>query len=547
MQRAINPITAGGAAAIAALVALLGILTASPAGARDTTQPRPNVIVVMTDDQTVAQLNSEFMPKTLRLLGGENGTQFTRSYVSAPLCCPSRAGLLTGQYPHNNGVADNEPGYPGLRHKDETLFTWLNDAGYRVGHAGRFLLNYDRFSTAPAGLYGGPLPAAPAPPGVDDWFGFKSGFTYYFSAPFSDNGAPITTAAKRSGYATRVISANATSFINESAPSPDPFFLWIGHLAPHSTNVQPRGDCGQGVPLPEPGTYGPYKHAELPDPPSFGEKANRDKPPWVQSRPPLRPRQVRDLTRSWRCAAATLTSVDRSVAHLVRQLESLGELDDTAILFTSDNGYFYGEHRIVLEKIYPYEEAWNVPLLARIPPAYLGGAETPAKVRSTVSNVDLTATILDLADAPPCVADGRCQPIDGRSVLPLLGAPGAPWPADRAVLAQIGNRACGVIPEEGSGLKNFYDAIRTSRYMYAEINRVDPDTGKCDRPAYELYDLKRDPYQLRNRAVNPLRKVPAALQTTLAQRLHALARCAGAAGRDAPQPGSDYDVRPLCE
>ena len=344
-----------------------------------------------------------------------------------------------------------------------------------------------------------------------------------------------------------MINSQATDFVTQAAPSPQPFFLWVAHLAPHSTNLQPRGDCGGGVPLPEPGTYRPYADEPLPKPPSFGEEKNRDKPTWVESRPPLRKRQIADLTRSWRCALATLTTVDRGVASLLRTLRKAGELDDTAVFFTSDNGYYYGEHRIVLEKIYPYEEAWRVPLLARIPPAYLGGAESPPEVKKNVSNLDLTATILDLAEARPCVADGRCATIDGRSFLPLLGGAGPEWPTDRAVLAQIGNRACGIIPKPGSGLKNFYDAIRTRRYMYAEVNRVNPLTGECNRPEFELYDLKSDPDQLRNKAVNPAVKTPSPLQVSLAQRLSALVRCAGAAGRDIPLVDEYTGERPLCE
>jgi uncharacterized sulfatase len=206
----------------------------------------------------------------------------------------------------------------------------------------------------------------------------------------------------------------------------------------------------------------------------------------------------------------------------------------------------YGEHRVVLQKIYPYEESWRVPLLARVPPAYLGGASQPRFSSQYVSNLDVTATVLDLADANPCNPDGACRTIDGRSILPLLGAPGPAWPADRAILAQIGNRACGVVPTPGSGLKNSYDAIRTRNYMYAEINRVNATTGACDRPEFELYDMRRDPHQLRNIAVNPATQVPSAIQASLAARLHALVRCAGSAGRDTPTPG-DYADRPLCE
>ena len=536
------------AAMIATATALAAAVTADRATAGPAAPPRPNVIVVMTDDQTTSLLDRRTMPRTMRLLGGRGvGTRFTRAYVSSPLCCPSRAGFLTGAYPHNNGVFDNSPGYEALRAPDQTLYTWLHGAGYRTAHMGRFLLGYDEVSTAPTGEYGGALPAPPPPPGVDEWFGFAQGQTLYFGAPFSDNGTPVRLPSDTSGYTTRVLNERAANFVRTSAPAEQPFFLWLAHLAPHSTNFDFRGPCGSGAPAHQPGTYAKWARLSLPRPPSFNEKANRDKPRWVRSRNRISPRKVAALKKSWRCAHAALTTVDRGVAQIVRALEESGELDRTALFFTSDNGYLYGEHRVVLQKIYPYEESWRVPLLARVPPAYAGGAAPPRFVKTNVSLLDLTATVLDLADAQPCTADGTCNAIDGRSLLPPLGAPGEPWPADRAVLAQIGNRRCGTVPEPGSGLKNHYDAIRTRRYMYAEINRVNEGSGACDRPEFELYDMRKDPHQLKNIAVNSATRTPSAIQQFLADRLHALARCAGSAGRDAPSTASDYAELPLCE
>ena len=141
------------AAALSACALALGALAAgttrtaanspgNPAAPR-AAKPPPNVIVVMTDDQSVAQLSRRTMPETIRAQR-DHGTQFANSIVSSPLCCPSRAGYLTGQYPHNNGVFDNEPGYTSLNHKTSTIYSWLQAAGYRTGHVGRWLLNYHR-------------------------------------------------------------------------------------------------------------------------------------------------------------------------------------------------------------------------------------------------------------------------------------------------------------------------------------------------------------------------------------------------------------------
>ena len=129
------------------------------------------MIVVLTDDQTVSQLTPEAMPKTLAALHDDgNGTSFDQSIVSSPLCCPSRAGGLTGQYPHNSGVFDNEPGYSSLNDKGSILYSWLQAAGYRTGHIGRFLLNYDR--PAPVGENFDTDGGLAAPAGLDYWFGY---------------------------------------------------------------------------------------------------------------------------------------------------------------------------------------------------------------------------------------------------------------------------------------------------------------------------------------------------------------------------------------
>ena len=150
-----------------------------------------------------------------------------------------------------------------------------------------------------------------------------------------------------------------------------------------------------------------------------------------------------------------------------------------------------------------------------------------------MNQLDLTATILDLAGAAPCTAAGDCRHLDGRSLRPLLAGQKPDWSRGRALLFQIGqNRTCGEIPAE-RGLNTFYDALRTKRYTYVELNRVNKETGICDRPEFELYDLKKDPFQLRNIAANPLKgQTPSATQAGLATRLNSLKQCAGVAGRD---------------
>jgi len=540
-HRAITRIAAASLAL--ALATTLALAARAPDRSAASGPARPNVIVVLTDDQTVSQLSAATMPKTLAELG-DRGTSFNQSIVSSPLCCPSRAGFITGDYPHNSGVYDNEPGYGALIDKSSIIYSWLQAAGYRTGHIGRYLLNYDR--QPPLGAdYADTDGGLTAPTGLDDWFGFVGPSTYYYGAEFSDNGTPVTAETDRAGYTTRVMNNQALDFIRDATADPRPFFLMLAHVAPHAAANTGPGQCGVGgLPIPDDGKLGKWEDAPLPKPPSFNESKLADKPDWIATRPPIGHTKRHDLKLGWRCANASLATVDDGVAQIVRQLRRQGELNDTAIFFTSDNGYLFGEHRVVLNKVYPYEEALRVPLLARVPTSLLGRRVQrrgrPPTVDSLVSQLDLTATILDLADASPCTAGGDCRRLDGRSLMPLLRGHKPDWARDRSLLFQIGqNRACGSLPERG--LRNFYDGVRTNRYVYIEHNRVNPENGACDRPEYELYDLKRDPYQLRSTAVNPATQAPSALQSRLAQRLAVLRQCSGIEGRDAP------DGRPFCD
>jgi N-acetylglucosamine-6-sulfatase len=515
------------------LALAIGLTALATAPAATAEQTRPNVVVIMTDDQTVSELDAAVMPATWNQIG-RAGTRFTNSFVSAPLCCPSRAGFLTGAYPHNNGVFDNVPGYPALANPGATLFTWLQASGYRTAHIGRFLLGYPQMESSLGG-------AAP-PPGVGDWFGYIDDTTHYYDSLFSDHGIPVRTGYDPvADYATNVLNAEAHQFVASAAPSDQPFFLSIGHLAPHTVNLQPVAECGRGTPVAQPGTYAAFAEEPLPRGPAFNERRISDKPRWVRQRRRLSPERQDLLRHGWRCALAALTTVDQGVADLIAELSATGELDRTAIFFTSDNGLLFGEHRLVQAKSYPYDEVMRVPLLARIPPAYTGGSPQPARVAAPVTNLDLTATILELAGTAPCTPTG-CHTLDGRSLLPLLSGHASAWPKDRALLAELGQPNCTRDMTQRGGLKTFYASIRTRTHLYTRVHQIDPGTGRCRPTEHELYDLRADPAELDNIAVNPAHRPPSKIQLTLARRLTVLTRCAGIAKRD-----TRVDGRPFCE
>jgi arylsulfatase A-like enzyme len=221
------------------------------------------------------------------------------------------------------------------------------------------------------------------------------------------------------------------------------------------------------------------------------------------------------------------------VQRIVSTLAAKGELDNTMVVFTSDNGFFNGEHRVPFEKYLPYEEDIHMPLLVHFPTSV--GAVP--QVDPIVSQIDLTATILELAGAPPCVNKNFCRTLDGRSFLPLARGESPDWAANRGILIELDRRF-------GEGLNELpclYDGIRTATDIYVEYLSVpDPIDGLC-RESFqaELYDLAADPFQLQNLYPTKPGTAERERQTELKARLDVLRDCAGIAGRD-PVPASGH-------
>jgi arylsulfatase A-like enzyme len=480
------------ALAAAALAAIAGAATLAPhsSPAAAAAAKRPNFLIILVDDQADNTFNSKFMPQTYRWIVNP-GTKFTAGLAAPPLCCPDRAGILTGQYPHNNGVFSNDPGYASLRDKGDTLPAWLQHAGYRTGFVGKFLNGTPQV----LGNRGAP--------GFDSWFGFNAAPGYYHYT-VSDNGRPRSYGFDPHAYSTDVFTRRAKRFVRDSHRHRRPFFLWLSYNAPHDTRLTTRF-CGHSSPVPRRGgDFRRYAHVHLPRKPSFNEAHIHDKPPWIADLPKLSPRDIHHVARRYRCTAATMHTVDGEIGKLMRQLKQTGELRRTIVFYLSDNGYFFGEHRITRGKSYPYEPSLQVPYAVRIPAAFHRHRER-RRIGQVVSNEDVAPTILDYAGARPCASRSRCRVPDGLSLQPLLGGRGR-WPRDRGILAEI-----------NSALTD-YAAIRTRRYIYVRYR-----TGQR-----ELYDLKRDPWELRNVAGH---RAYARTQTTLGHRLAALRRCHGTRGR----------------
>jgi N-acetylglucosamine-6-sulfatase len=387
------------------VVALACLAALAPPVAR--AAERPNIVVVATDDQDAASVNPPVMPHVTRLLG-RHGTSFDDAVASGPLCCPSRATFLTGQYGHSNGVLWNNPGgYADLREKANTLPVWLERAGYRTAHVGRYLNGY-RESVGDTNR---------AAPGWNEWHTVLDPASYY-SYVLRANGHAIHYGNRDHHHLTRVLTRAAVGVVERYAPSRAPLFLVVDHLAPHRSGV-PSPRCGT-YPTPDPRDRDAFADEPLPMAPSFNEPDVADKPSFVRARPGISAAGVAEVTREHRCRLASLRSVDRGVARIYDALRAVGEHDDTVFVFTSDNGWLAGQHRVPGGKVLPYEESLRVPLLVRLPERIRGPAPLVRSSGAPVANIDLAPTLLELARARPCAPSGRCRVLDGRSLLPLL-------------------------------------------------------------------------------------------------------------------------------
>jgi N-acetylglucosamine-6-sulfatase len=460
-----------------ALLAMLAM--AAPASAS------PNIVVLMTDDQTLESMRVMTGVSSSLML---SGTTFERAFVSTALCCPSRATFLTGQYTHNHGVLGNrfpEGGY-GRLDKREWLPIWLQRAGYHTVHIGKFLNRYGQDS-----------PPTEVPPGWSEWYGSVDPSTYLFAGYRLNENGMVTTYDE---YSTDAYSRRAAEAVARLAPGAAPFFLSVAFLAPHSGGPREADDPAELVtPMPAPRHRDAFASEPFPRAPSYDEADVSDKPSFIRIRPRIGPPMASAIAENYQQELESLLAVDEGVVRIVEALRASGELEDTLIVFTSDNGFFHGEHRMPNGKVMLYEPSIHVPLVLRGP-----GVPRGQRRRQLVTNADLAPTILEAAGA----VSGRVP--DGRSLFPLLRDPGLEWGRDLLI-------------EGPSGAVSIaFAALRTYRYVYAEHDNGD----------LELYDLDRDPYQLRSLHRDPRYD---AVRARLAERLAALQVCAGATCRRPPR------------
>ena len=433
------------------VAATVGLFLAVAGGA---SAASPNVVVILTDDQRWDTLST--MP-TVQAELVRKGVTFTNAFVVNPLCCPSRASLLTGLYSRSTGVYTNG-GF--INFKDtSTLATWLRRAGYRTGFFGKYLNSYTGTSV---------------PPGWNSWAAFTpANVANFFDYALNVDGTIVEYGSEPDEYSTDVLAAKVEQFIRVRPNAP--FFLIYAPYAPHlpATPAPRHANAFPGLQ--------PWRPA------SYNEPDVSDKPSWLRAYPALAAPAQLDAFR--RRQLQTLRAVDEAVARVLSTLEDTGVLEDTLIALTSDNGLFWGEHRLNGKQA-PYEESIRVPLVIR----YDRAASAPRAVPQLALNIDLAPTIASYARTP--------RATDGRSLRALIEGRPSPWRRYFLVEGrQTGpNRS---IPS--------YCAIRGSRHVYVAYG-----TGE-----EELYDLAVDPGQL----VNLVRR-PEARQRLATLRRRLLSLCA---------------------
>jgi arylsulfatase A-like enzyme len=467
------------------LLATLGAATRAEAQ-----QARPNVVVLMTDDQTAESVR--VMPNVLRLLG-DQGVTFDRSFVEFALCCPSRATLFTGQYSHNHHVRGLSPPFGGYIKLDTSswLPLWLKDAGYTTIHLGKFLNGYGTQNPNPAEI----------PSDFDDWQGSVDPSTYqYYGYTLNENGVLTTYGEDRDPalYQTDFYGRRASELIERHAISPSPFFLSVAFLGPHHGGPSESDDPRNlKTPAVAPRHRNALARAPLPLDPSFNEIDTSDKPRGIYNRVSITLERTAAIREAYHQRLESLLAVDDAVGQIVEALQRTGELNRTLIVFTSDNGFLHGEHRVPFGKVLPYEPSIRVPLIIRGP-----GVPRGQQRSQLVTNTDLSPTILDAAGARAGITQ------DGRSLFPVMRDSGLEWGRDLLIF--------------GRGTRVRYNAIRTPRFIYTAY----AGGGR------ELYDLQTDPYQLNSVHADPAYD---AVRRELTRRLKRLRNCRGASCSTRPE------------
>lgn len=405
-----------------------------PVKAARTLPVRPNIVLIIADDQRFDMLDP-FMPITRSLIFNQ-GMAFDRAYITTAACCPSRSSMLTGQYASHHGVVLNSSKLLG-----PTIAHELQASGYYTGLIGKYL---NSWNGTPRNEF-------------NYWSAFKAGSVNYINPPMNVNGKKMI----RKGYITDILASDSQKFIAEASTRNQPFFLMFAPNAPHAPATPSHVDAKLFAGL------APYR------PPNWGPFAALQKPAWVSFNKRIWRAQSIKVDKFRLKQIRTLHSFDNAVGTIMNELNSRSLLDNTVVIYMSDNGLMMGEYGLE-SKDCAYEGAVRVPFAVRIPGVTVNAPSIDGRL---VSNVDLAPTILELAQIPPR------WPMDGLSLGPILRQEeSVPW---RKELLIEGFR------------------YGRTRKPFKALHTIDHKYIRNYQATEELYDLKSDPYELLNLVGDP--------------------------------------------
>src|SRR6266849_5424073 len=456
---------------------------ALPAGAK-----RPNIVFVLTDDLALNLV--QYMPHVLKMQ--QDGVTFANYFVTDSLCCPSRSSIFTGRYPHNTGIYRNvgaDGGYLAFLnrgHERVTFATALTAAGYHTAMLGKYLNGYQPQRN-------------PAAPGWNEWDVAGNGYQG-FNYDLNQNGRIVHYASRPEDYMTDVLSAAAVNFIKQQTPDA-PFMIEIATFAPHAPYTPAPRDADAFPSLRAPRTG------------AFNAAPDSAAPKWLAAHPQLSEIDVAMIDNDFRKRAQSMLAVDAMIGKLQQAVAAIGAAENTYFVFSSDNGYHMGEHRLMPGKMTAYDTDIHVPLIVTGP-----GVPAGRTVDEIVQNIDLCPMFTELGFATTPAN------VDGRSVAPLLrGDKVEGWRTVALVehRGPVRNLADPDLPGLRSGNPTTYEAIRTATSLYVEY----ADGEK------EYHDLVADPYELRNTYAS----LPDDRKAALHAALDAVQTCRGAAGCQAAE------------
>ena len=451
---------------------------------------RPNILFIISDDLDLELGTIGYMPHLQELMVSQ-GLTIEDFFISQPVCCPSRSTFLRGQFTHNHKVFRNDQPNGGfeefyfLQNESSTLATWLQAADYRTVLLGKYLNGYP-FSEDRSYV----------PVGWDEWYSAVKGSPFAgYKYALNENGRQVDYAETGQGesqYMTDVLARKAGDFIKRASGTAKPFFVYLSTYAPH-------------IPVkPAPRHESLFPGLKAPRTTSFNEQDVSDKPDGLRYDPLLSDAEITRVDEEYLARVQAMQAVDEMIAQLISVLKETGQLDDTYVIFTSDNGYHLGQHRLRGGKSSPYEEDIHVPFIIRGP-----GIEAGATLKGYITgNVDFAPTIAELAGVIPP------DYVDGRSMMKLLGVekPAVSDWRSAYLLEFYGHNQPDEDPNAPSP-KAEYLGLRTQNYLYVEYQDG----------FVELYDMIADPAQM----VNIAASADPSLLKHLSEWLHDLAACSG--------------------